>query len=122
MLRRHGRTSPSARLIRMVVAGVIWIAATSSMALAQQFQNPPMIVTALDPAGLVTGDWTGDGHEDLIYVETGDSPALHLLLGDGKGSFTQGASLQLPVGTCSYEVVTCTLLVGILIKTGIPTF
>ena len=79
MLRRHGRTSPSARLIRMVVAGVIWIAATSSMALAQQFQNPPMIVTALDPVGLVTGDWNGDGHEDLIYVETGDSPALHLL-------------------------------------------
>ena len=120
MLRRHGRTSPSARLIRMAVAGVIWIAASSSMALAQQFQNPPMIVTALDPVGLVTGDWNGDGHQDLIYVETGDSPTLHLLSGNGKGGFTEGISLQLPTGTCSYEVVTCTLLVGDFNKDGHP--
>lgn len=120
MLRRHGRTSPLARLIGMAVAGVIWIAACSGMALAQQFQNPPLITTALDPVGLVAGDWNGDGHQDLIYVETGESPALHLLLGDGKGGFTEGTSLQLPEGTCSYEVVTCTLLVGDFNKDGHP--
>jgi hypothetical protein len=107
-------------LVWIAAAGAIWVFASSSMARAQQLQNPPMVVTALDPVGLVTGDWNQDGHQDLIYIATAESPSLHLLLGDGRGGFTDGTSLQLPRGTCTYEVVTCTLIVGDFNKDSHP--
>lgn len=87
---------------------------------AQQFQNPLRIVTSLDPVGLAGGDWNGDGHQDLVYVETGDSPTLHVLLGNGKGGFTEGTTVQLPAGACTFEVVTCRLTVGDFNKDGHP--
>ncbi len=87
---------------------------------AQEFQNPPRIVTSLDPVGLVTGDWNGDGHQDLVYIETGESPTLHVLLGNGKGGFTEGTTVQLPAGACTFELVTCRLTVGDFNKDGHP--
>jgi hypothetical protein len=101
-----------AGIVRITLAGVIWLSAGSSTAHAQKFQNPPMIVTAIDPLGLVTADWNEDGHQDLAYVETGLSPKLQILLGDGKGGFTEGTQVQLPAGTCTFEVSTCKMIVG----------
>jgi hypothetical protein len=87
---------------------------------AQKLQNPPRIVTSLDPVGLVAGDWNGDGHQDLVYVETGALPTLHVLLGNGKGGFTEGTMVELPTGTCTFELVTCRLIVGDFNKDGHP--
>jgi hypothetical protein len=124
----YGRTEPMRRCTsfislcaemgRITFAGVIWLTLGLSIAHAQQFQNPPMIVTAIDPVGLVTADWNEDGHQDLAYVETGQSPTLQILLGDGKGGFKQGAQVQLPAGTCTFELQTCRMIVGDFSKNG----
>jgi len=97
----------------MRLATCAWIAILAAHSIhSQQFQNPPLLTTAPDPVGLATGDWSGDGHQDLIYVTTGESPALHVLLGNGKGEFIEGAVVQLPAGTCTYEVSECRLTVA----------
>ena len=76
-----------ASVIRLVaIAAMAPILALSTA--AQQFPNPPMLTTAEDPNGLATADWNGDGYADLAYVTTGNTPVLHLLMGDGKGGFT----------------------------------
>ena len=47
------------------------------------------------PQFLITGDFDGDGHKDVITAEEG-SAALWLLPGDGHGNFTTGHSIELP--------------------------
>jgi hypothetical protein len=69
---------------------------------------------------VVAGDWNGDGHQDIAYVTTGKSPALHVLLGNGKGGFTEGTDVQLPAGACTYEVSACRLTVADFNKDGHP--
>jgi len=98
-----------------------WIAILAPhSAHAQQFQNPPLLTTASDPIGVVAGDWNGDGHQDIAYVTTGKSAVLHVLLGNGKGGFTEGTDVQLPTGACTYELTTCRLTVADFNKDGHP--
>jgi hypothetical protein len=92
----------------------------SQVAGAQQFPNPIMLVTSPDPRGLVVADFNHDGHQDLAYVTTGQVPVLHVLLGNGKGGFTEGASVQLPKGACTFEVVACRMVVGDFTHSGHP--
>jgi hypothetical protein len=89
-------------------------------AAAQQFTNPPMLTTAEDPNGLATADWNGDGNADLAYVTTGDTPVLHLLLGDGKGGFTWGSDVTLPEGTCTYSAAVCRIFTADFGHSGHP--
>ncbi len=112
------RVSVLGRMIGTVLLGMLVVACAGMQ--AQQFQNPQRIVTALDPVGLVTGDWNGDGHQDLVYITTGDSPTLHVLLGNGKGGFTEGTVMQLPAGACTFELVTCRVTVGDFNNDGHP--
>jgi hypothetical protein len=91
---------------------VFWITAASILIHAQSLQNPRMLPTAVDPVGLIAADWNGDGNQDLVYVQTGDSPSLYVLLGNGKGGFTEGAVVPLPVGACSFEALECRLYAG----------
>jgi hypothetical protein len=112
----------------VAVAWFSWTAAVcflaiigaSPAAIAQQFPNPPMIVTSPDPQGLVTADFNNDGHQDLAYVTTGQAPTLHVLLGNGKGGFTEGTTVALPAGACTFEVVTCRMTVGDFTHSGHP--
>lgn len=69
----------------------------------QSFKNPRLIPTALDPNNVAAADFNQDGNVDLAYVD-GHSPgsALHILLGDGTGSFRHGQDVALPAGICSY--------------------
>lgn len=97
---------------RVIAASGVFAALLPSSVVAQQFQNPPHIVTPLDPIGLVAGDWNEDGNPDLAYVTTTGVPVLQLLLGNGKGGFSQGATVSLPAGTCTYEETTCRMTVG----------
>jgi len=68
------------RLVAIAAMAPILVSSTA----AQQFPNPPMLTTAEDPNGVATADWNGDGNADLAYVTTGETPVLHLLLGNGK--------------------------------------
>jgi hypothetical protein len=104
-----------------LAAACAWIAILAPHSVhAQQFQNPLLLITASDPAGVVAGDWNGAGHQDLAYVTTGKSSTLHILLGNGKGGFTEGTDVQLPSGACTYELTTCRLTVADFNKDGYP--
>jgi subtilisin-like proprotein convertase family protein len=54
------------------------------------------------PAGLVTGDFNGDGHTDLAVANAGDNN-LSVLLGNGDGSFA--AQTTIYVGNTPYALV-----------------
>ncbi|MGA3009460.1 MAG: FG-GAP-like repeat-containing protein [Terracidiphilus sp.] len=114
------RSPRSEAWLRLAAANALIAMCAAHSAHAQQFQNPPLLVTFPDPVAVVAGDWNGDGHQDLVYVTTGQSPALHVLLGNGKGGFTEGTVVQLPAGTCTYEVTMCRLTVGDFNNDGHP--
>lgn len=49
-----------------------------------------------DPEQLISGDFTGDGHVDIVTVNTGwDVSSISLLSGNGDGSFQAQESIQL---------------------------
>lgn len=55
------------------------------------------VPTTGQPVFVATADVNGDGIPDLIYIDAGATPSAsttHVLLGDGKGGFTQSAVLQ----------------------------
>ncbi|HUB81177.1 MAG TPA: FG-GAP-like repeat-containing protein [Bryobacteraceae bacterium] len=44
-------------------------------------------------SAIVIGDWNGDGHPDIAVVCQADKTSIDVLLGDGKGNFTEAATL-----------------------------
>ena len=82
------------------VSLLIALAATCS-GFAQTFANPKVIPTGNWPAAVYSTDVNGDGYPDLIYIDQGATPVntlptpsmTHVLLGDGKGGFTQSAEV-----------------------------
>jgi hypothetical protein len=65
---------------------------------AETFTNPRLIQTGSNPALLAQGDFNGDGKPDLIYQDGGSSATLHVLVGNGDGTFQQGQDISLPTG------------------------
>jgi len=107
------------KLAHAALAGY-WSLALISICPAQRFQNPPLIATSPDPVGLVTADFNSDGNPDLAYVTVGEATVLHVLLGNGRGGFTPGATVTLPAGTCVFEDNLCFLTVGDFTHSGHP--
>ena len=66
--------APGSAAMRLLVYVAITVTTASLSGQTQQFQNPSLLTTALDPAALITGDWNGDGHQDLIYIEESPRP------------------------------------------------
>lgn len=64
------------------------------------FKNPPIIPTATDVVGIATADLNHDGKPDLVYMDGSTSYSLHVLLGNGDGTFTHGQDIILPAGVC----------------------
>lgn len=109
-----GRRSSAATFGRIFFI-ICVLALLSSLGNSQTFRypNPRMIVTALDPAAVVSGDWNGDGHQDLIYIDKSANTTLHVLLGDGQGGLRESAAVQLPAGTCyNYSGAGCWIEAG----------
>jgi len=69
---------------------------------SRTYQNPTLIPISGGSAGLVAGDWNGDGIQDLAYVDTGTTPSLHVLLGSSSGRLTIGQIVPLAKYSCSY--------------------
>jgi hypothetical protein len=65
---------------------------------AQTFKNPTLISTATDPTTISQADLNGDGKIDLAYLDGGGPFVLHVLLGNGDGTFQRGQNIQLPLG------------------------
>lgn len=81
-------------LFVLMIAGLL---AAASLA-AQNFKNPRMISTSSDPSTISQGDFNGDGKTDLAYLDGGAPRGLHILLGNGDGTFQHGQDIQLPSG------------------------
>ena len=65
-------------------------------AAAQTFLQPTVIPTGNWPAAVYSADINADGFADLVYIDQGataTSSTTHVLLNDGKGNFTQSATL-----------------------------
>lgn len=61
---------------------------------AETFKNPPLIDTGSNPFSLSTGDFNGDGKMDLVYADSG---GLHVLLGNGDGTFSKAQDIAVPI-------------------------
>ena len=84
-----------ARFLSLLSLFLIFAALPS---LAQSFKNPPVLPTVVDPRAVMTADLNHDGNLDLVYVDAGQG--LHILLGNGKGSFSHQQDFVLPAGIC----------------------
>jgi hypothetical protein len=82
------------RLASLALAAWLGLAALSP---AQSFVQPRVIPTGNWPAAVYTADVNADGIPDLVYLDQGAAPnnpsTTHVLLGDGKGNFTESAVL-----------------------------
>jgi hypothetical protein len=65
---------------------------------ADTFKNPELIETTSDPLAVASADLNGDGILDLVYVDSISPYAVHILLGNGDGTFSHKSDMQLPVG------------------------
>jgi len=103
----------------VATAVVVWAVLFAFLfpAFGQNYKNPPFIPTSSDPVGIATADLNQDGKPDLIYVDGEDTlgnHALHILLGNGNGSFSHKQDISLPAGIC------CIITVADVTGDGIP--
>jgi hypothetical protein len=67
----------------------------------ETFTNPRILPTGSNPSGVFQGDFNGDGKPDLIYTDA----ALHVLLGNGDGTFRPGQNIAFPSSNASVLAV-----------------
>src|SRR6266566_1272414 len=92
------------RTMRRLLSFILMAVPALAWPQARRFQNPVFLPTANDPGALVVGDWNHDNKPDLIYIDGTSSAALHVLLGNGDGTFTPGQTVALPSDACHYVV------------------
>jgi Bacterial Ig-like domain (group 3)/FG-GAP-like repeat/FG-GAP repeat len=95
---------PSRRFFCFVVALIVSLLLSAQ---AATFKNPELIETSYDPIGTATADFNHDGNLDLAYVDGTSSYTLHVLLGNGNGTFSHSQDIELPTGICGY--LTCVI-------------
>jgi hypothetical protein len=87
------RVDFSSRFLPSVTAFVVLL---SIFARGETFNNPQLIQTTYDPETVATGDVNGDGIPDIVYTDGTGPYALHVLLGNGNGTFTHKTDIDLP--------------------------
>ena len=84
---------------RFISSVTVCVVLLFTSARAETFKNPELIQTTYDPVMLATGDVNGDGIPDIVYADGTGPYALHVLLGNGNGTFTHKTDIDLPTGT-----------------------
>jgi hypothetical protein len=92
---------------RLAAAGLLCVIAFGSRALAQFETGATSPIPRSDPYSLVVGDFNGDGILDLAQVSNVASGSVGILLGNGDGTFRQGATYG--VGIAPHYAVTASL-------------
>lgn len=89
------------RLALLVLS--LFVASQARAATSTSFTNPIFIPTSDDVLVLSTADLNNDGKPDLVYVDgnlSDLSRAIHVLLGNGNGTFRHAQDFNLPSGAC----------------------
>src|SRR5262249_50277641 len=60
------------------------------------FLAPTSYGTGLNPAGVTSGDFNGDGHADLAVVNQATPGTVSILFGNGDGTFQPAAQYPVP--------------------------
>jgi hypothetical protein len=63
---------------------------------AEKLKSSRTVLTGSTPLSVATGDFNGDGKPDLAYTDGGFPLTLHILMGNGDGSFSHGQDIPLP--------------------------
>ena len=87
------------RSVRRLIA-ICSILLFITAAQAVTFKNPPIVPSTSDVVDLGAADLNHDGKLDLLYVDGYASTTLHVLLGNGDGTFTHAQDISLPQGVC----------------------
>ena len=87
---------------RLRLLFVLFAVLFAPSAFAQKYINPTLIPTGSDPSTVTEADVNGDGKPDLIYLDGTSPKQLHVLLGNGDGTFAAGQNVRLPtaIGGC----------------------
>jgi hypothetical protein len=88
-----------ARIVLLVALG--WAIALRSTALAQFETRASINTTGPHPSSLAVGDFNGDGDLDLAVVNYVDSGSVEILLGNGNGTFREGATYDVAASPSS---------------------
>jgi len=93
------RATSLLRLVRLlpICAALLCLQVSAS---AGNFKNPPIIPTSTDVLGIAVADVNHDGRPDLVYLDGTTAFTVHVLLGNGDGTFSHGQDTALPAGIC----------------------
>src|ERR1035437_6885105 len=100
--RRNFVCRQGGHMMRRLLGLLFFVLSIAAWCQSRTFQNPLLIPPAGDPAALATGDWNGDSKQDLAYIDSASNPSLHILLGNGNGTFAVGQTIALAPSSCSY--------------------
>lgn len=90
-----GQPMQRARLLRSSRLIPVFLAFFVAQSVAETFTNPAIVQTGSNPSSIGEADFNGDGNPDLVYI---DGSGMHILLGNGDGTFRQGQTISLPAG------------------------
>jgi hypothetical protein len=98
------RATSLLRLVRVlpICAALICLQVSAS---AGNFKNPPILPTGTDVLGIAVADVNQDGKPDLVYLDGTTTFTVHVLLGNGDGTFSHGQDIALPAGVCCVVTV-----------------
>jgi hypothetical protein len=98
---------PSLSVILRRTACIVFVFPLCSLAQSTSptttFTNPPLIPTSDDALALSSAKLINGGTPDLVYIDgnlSDSSRALHVLLGNGNGTFRHSQDFSLPTGSC----------------------
>ena len=81
---------------------------------AQLFGTATVVPVAGSPTQTVSGDFNRDGRADIVYQDAYSGGSLHVMLGNGDGTFTTGQVIPMP------DTVGTVITVGDINGDGIP--
>jgi len=66
---------------------------------AQSFLSASVFPVAGSPYNLASGDFNGDGKQDIVFQDAHTGGNLHIMLGNGDGTFATGQVIPITLGT-----------------------